>query len=166
MMNPYSLSNTAVKKAFENGYRVNKNGFVISPVGSIKRTTMNKNGYLRFSLRINIKSIPVFVHRLCAYQKYGILVFMCDCVRHLDGNKLNNCPENIEIGTFQENTLDIPKELRTKDAKYASSFITKYDESCVDKIKKYHDKTKSYLLTMKKFGISSKGTLHFILNRR
>lgn len=165
-MNPYSLSNTAVKKAFENGYRVNKNGFVVSPVGSIKKTNTNKKGYLRFNLRINIKSIPVFVHRLCAYQKYGTLVFMCDCVRHLDGNKLNNCPENIEIGTLQENMLDIPAKLRKEHAKHASSYMTKYDESCVKNIKEYHNKTKSYLLTMKKFGIYSKGTLHFILNRR
>lgn len=165
-MNPYSLNNIVVRKAFECGYRVGQDGFVISPMGTIKKTSTNHSGYHTFSYRINIKTIKVFVHKLCAYQKYGELSFMCDCIRHLDGNKSNNRPVNIEIGTFQENMLDIPVKLRKEHAKHASSYVTKYSESCVKEIKEYHNKTKSYLLTMKKFGISSKGTLHFILNRR
>lgn len=165
-MNPYSLNNIAVRKVFERGYRVNQDGFVVSPIGTIRKTTVNTNGYRCFSYKTNIKTTPVFVHKLCAYQKYGSLAFLCDCIRHLDGNRLNNRPENIEIGTLRENMLDIPAKLRKERAKHASRHVTKYCESCVKEIKEYYDKTKSYSLTMKEFDISSKGTLYFILNKR
>jgi hypothetical protein len=72
----------------------------------------------------------------------------------------------MEMGTYQENLLDIPKEIRVAKAKHASSFITVYDDETVKSIKQYHSQTKSYKMTMEKFGISSKATLHNILHNR
>lgn len=38
-------------------------------------------------------------------------------MRHLDGNSLNNSIDNIEIGSWTDNRLDIKKEIRTSLAK-------------------------------------------------
>ena len=86
-------------------------------------------------------------------------------VRHLDGNPKNNSYANIEIGTQRDNNLDIPREVRLRTAIYATSFMTKYDKETVERIKEFK-KTHSYKETMREFGISSKGTLWNILNKR
>lgn len=58
------------------------------------------------------------VHRFQAYVKYKDLIYKEKiCVRHLDGNSLNNSIDNIEIGSWTDNRLDIKKEIRTSLAK-------------------------------------------------
>lgn len=47
-----------------------------------------------------------YVHRLQAFQLFGEAALDADCVRHLDGNKLNNRPENLAIGTYKDNMAD------------------------------------------------------------
>ncbi len=107
------------------------------------------------------------VHMLCAYQKYGEMALKCECVRHLDGNSLNNAHNNIAIGTLSENTMDIPEDVRRKRATKAShSYMMKWNAKDVETIKEYHSKGHSYKKTMEVFDISSKGTLYYILNKR
>lgn len=49
----------------------------------------------------------VYEHRLVAFQKFGIKVFEDKIVvRHLNGNKLDNSPENIMIGSQNDNIKD------------------------------------------------------------
>lgn len=101
-----------------------------------------------------------------AYQKYGDRIYNPRMVvRHLDGNPLNNSWENIAIGTQSENNMDKPPELRRRMAVHASSFMTVYSKSLVDKIKEYK-MTHGYKDTMREFGITSKGTLWNIINNR
>lgn len=57
------------------------------------------------------------------------------------------------------------KDERIRLSVNASSYMSKYKEKDVKEIREYHNKTKSYKKTMEKFGISSKGTLFFILNQ-
>lgn len=46
-------------------------------------------------------------HRVVAFRKYGEIVFEKGImVRHLDGNKLNNTPNNLAIGYNQDNVND------------------------------------------------------------
>ena len=53
--------------------------------------------------------------------KYGLNFFSSDLVvRHKDGNHHNNSWDNILLGTRQENSLDIPKQVRQKSAEIAS----------------------------------------------
>jgi len=155
--------------AFERGFRVEKDGSVLGLKGN--KLKMSRIGgkfpYFFFSLRNAGERITVPVHILCAYQKFGDKALTCECVRHLDGNSLNNSYENIAIGTFSENRMDIPEEVRKRTATIAShSFIMKWDEEDVKKIKEYYKGCHSYKETMNKFGILSKGSLHFILHKR
>ena len=162
-----SKSNIAVIDAFSKGYRINESGQLISPKGVVKKLRKSPRGYLCFSYRINRTSVPLLVHRLCAYQKYGDIIFNADNVRHLDGNSLNNSPINIEIGTYSDNCQDKQKEVRVRCAKNASKHQSSYrNDDRVAEIKEYYKKTCSYKLTQAKFGISSKGTLWYILNIR
>lgn len=162
-----SFQSKALIAAYKNGYRVLRDGVVLSPKNKIINTFERINGYKAFSFRSDSKTRPILIHQLQAYQKYGDKIFETDCVRHLDGNCKNNSIENILIGTFRENQMDKSKESRVRSATIAShSFIMKYNSSEVENIKKYHNEVNSYKKTMERFNISSKGTLHFILNNR
>lgn len=159
-INLFSKGNIAVKFAYDKGYRVNKDGCVVSPKGMIVKPMINNQGYSHFHVRVCSVNTVVFVHRLCAYQMYGELSLTADCVRHLNGNSIDNRPENIQIGTHHDNAMDIPKEHRIKRSQH--NIVHKDHQKIID----FHNKSKSYKKTMEKFGISSKGTLHFILNSR
>jgi hypothetical protein len=128
---------------------------------------LNQMDIWLFSIRYKGKSISVLVHKLCAFQKYGYIAFSYECIRHLDGNRTNNILENIEIGSYSDNQLDKSPEERKREATIAShSHIMKWNEEEVAMIKNYHKTSHSYRKTMTRFGISSKGTLHFILKNR
>jgi hypothetical protein len=62
-----------------------------------------KNGYKAVSLWVEGKQYPRYVHRLVAES------FIGDCsnmsINHIDGNKLNNSLDNIEIVTASENMI-------------------------------------------------------------
>lgn len=158
-------SSDVLREAVAKGYSVDNDGNVWFN-NKVRKLILNSTGYFEIAIRCkgekNPKPVPV--HRLQAYQKFGEKIFEpCIVVRHLDGNPQNNTYENIEIGTHQDNMMDIPKEKRIAHAKLAASYQIKYD---ADEIKKYHTEVKSYAKTMKKFNITSKGTLNYILRKR
>jgi len=151
--------------AYKKGYRITEGGDLIDKNGEKKKLRIDTRGYARFTIK-KIKeqvNLQVSYHRLQAYQKYGDKMFHPGIVvRHLDGNKLNNSFLNIAIGTESENMMDIPEHIRYARALHATSFVRKHDKQA---IRKYHTESgMSYKKTMDKFSISSKGTLHFILN--
>lgn len=151
------------KIAVERGYFVSEEGFAYNKKGE-KVGFTHQNGYCFIKIRINKVLKQVAIHRIQAFQKYGNLLYQDGIeVRHLDGNSENNSHENIVIGTHQENIMDIPEQVRIKRALHASSFLRKYDK---EKVTEFFEECKSYKKTMEKFSISSKGTLHFILNGR
>ena len=77
-------------------------------------------------------------------------------VRHLNGNSKDNSFDNIEIGTHSENMMDIPKEKRFLGG---SEPIHKHKEIIEDRKKGF-----TYNQLCKKYNISSKGTISFIIN--
>lgn len=109
--------------------------------------------------------MTISVHNLCAYQKFGVKCFDSNLeVRHLDGDSKNNIPSNIGIGTHSDNMNDIPKEIRLAKAVHASSFLKKYDYK---RIKKFREENhSSYKELMDEFGITSKGTVSYIINSK
>lgn len=64
----------------------------------------NHNGYLYTTLSINGKKKNFFVHRLVAYTFIGHPANDRLEINHIDGNKENNIPSNLEWVTSSQNT--------------------------------------------------------------
>lgn len=159
------MESKSVISAYKKGYRVLVCGGVVNQSGEMVRLTKNSRGYLKFSIRHNKKSVTVFVHQLQAFQKYGDALYKSGVlVRHINGNPMDNSYQNIEIGSHSDNMMDIPESVRYAKSLHASSFVQKHD---AQKIAAYYlGNGKSYKKTMQHFGISSKGTLNYILKKR
>lgn len=156
-----SKTNQLIITAFKKGYRI-VNGNCIYK-GKTRKPKI-KNNYLFISgvRDKHGKGRDLPIHRLLAYQKFGNEMFNKGImVRHLNGNSFDNTDENILIGNNQDNQLDIPVEQRKTRVLNASKQNKKYDN---EKVKKFYNLTKSYKDTMLEFNISSKSTLHYILN--
>jgi hypothetical protein len=139
-------------------------GVLLSKKGKSVKGYLNDKGYKNGSFRVKGRSKHFSFHRLQAYQKFGDLLYKDGIVvRHLDGNKLNNSWSNIDIGTHSDNHMDIPQHIRIARALHAASFIRKHNKV---EIIAFYNACKSYKKTMAQYNISSKGTLHFILNSR
>lgn len=148
------------KIASKRGYVVCEKGTLYNPKG-VEIGYKNEKYYYT-KIRVKGKPIKLKIHRLQAYQKYGGVIYDKGIVvRHKDGDSSNNSWDNILIGTQSENMMDIPKQIRIKRAIKASSVLSKYNN---EEVKKFHSLCNSYKETMLNFGISSKGTLHYILN--
>ena len=77
--------------------------------GNIYKRLMPKgNRYLKFGLTINGKRLYIPIHRLQAFQKFGMKMFEPGIeVRHLNNNNYDNSWDNIALGTRSENMLDL-----------------------------------------------------------
>jgi hypothetical protein len=152
------------KILYNKGYRITNCGSILNHKGVEINGYKNQKGYISISIKVdgNPKKCPA--HRLQAYQKYGDKLYEDGLeVRHKNGIKTDNSWDNILIGTHKENMMDIPEHIRIAIATYASSFNKKHDKEAI--IKWHNENGKSYKKTMEHFNISSKGTLHFILNK-
>lgn len=160
-----SKTNNNIIEAYNKGYRVLDDGSV-SGINVSKRKLNLEDGYYTISLRIkDTTHTNIPVHKLAAFQKFGNEIFKDGIeVRHLDNNSLNNKPENIGIGTHSINCMDKSVETRLDSAIKASVNNRKFSDLEMIEIKNFYRKIRSYKLTMEMFDISSKGTLHYILN--
>lgn len=149
--------------AVEKGYKISKDGQVTGLRGDILKGSINNRGYLTFGMRdYEGNCHHICFHRLQSYTKYGNLIFHKGThSRHKNNNSLDNSWDNILIGDASMNMMDKPKEQRIAMAKYAASFLKKYDNKA---IREFHKIDRSYKKTMAEFNISSKGTLNYILN--
>jgi len=164
-----SKLNEAIVLAYNKGYRVSDDGRLLNKLGSELKGGFDTSGYRIFGVR-HIRSRAtsnVRVHRLRAYQTFGDEIFKdgIEC-RHLDGNKLNNSKSNIAIGTHSENMMDKTPTERSKHAAMASSSNRALSDEKLAELKEYHAIHRSYKKTMEKFGISSKGTLNYMLKKQ
>lgn len=154
--------------AYEKGYRIDKDGNAYGLKHRILKPYIDKKNYKFFCCRFNKKTILISYHRFQAYSKFGDKIYEKEiCVRHLNGNPLDNSWNNIEIGTTQENMLDIPKEKRLSITSYMSSQRKNaFSKEKILAIKEAHKNGLSYKEIMDKFGISSKGTISYIINHK
>jgi hypothetical protein len=67
------------------------------------------------------------------------------------------------MGTYSQNSLDIPKEIRINISKYANM---KYDENLIKSIKEDRYKGMCYKELITKYNIKNKSSLSYILNCR
>lgn len=153
--------------AYRKGYRVKNNIVYGIRKKEPLKLSCSQSGYLFFNLKISTKTHKVFLHRLVAYEKYQEKLFEVGIVvRHLNGNSKDNSFDNICIGTQTENMLDRCSKQRLNHAIKASSCIRKYTKDQINQIKNDHSNGLGYKALMEKFNISSKGTLHYILNNK
>ena len=160
--------------AFEKGYRVNSKGDAISPYGGrILRLGYSSNKISKYRYYVfTIKNYDndrrtVLVHKLVAYQKFGIDAFKDGIhIRHLNGNSLDNSYDNIEIGTASSNMMDKPKEVRDRCSITASAQVRKFTDDEVLEMKEKHKNGVTYNELMSEYGITSKGTMSYIINNK
>lgn len=147
------------REAADRGYRVADDGSAFSRRMKLKPFP---NSLGRLFISIRSAGGKCSVHRLAAFQKWGEKIYTEGLeVRHLDGNPTNNAISNLALGTHSENMLDIPVEKRVATATRASHVARRHDKQAVQD---FYATCRSYSKTMKRFGISSKGTLHWLLN--
>lgn len=128
-----SKNKKAVIKAHEMGYRIISN-VIFNPKGKPVKGNVNistskgtKSYYHSFSIKDAQKTATVRVHQLVAYQNFGNDFLQEGIhIRHLDGNSLNNNPDNIVLGTPHENAMDRSPEARRESAIIASKHIHKF----------------------------------------
>jgi len=149
------------------GYRVT-NGEIISGHGKKRKYYINKDGYPEITFidnRRRRRHLPI--HRMVAYQKFGDKIYEKGIeVRHLDGNSKNFDEKNIAIGTHSENLMDIPKQKRLEFSLNASAKLRKFTDTQVEEIRTQHESGDSYNVLMDRWGITSKGTMSYIINHK
>lgn len=160
--------NRREKFAYDKGYRIDRDGVVTNKKGNIIAGFIS-DIYKYFGIRISKnKVIKIPFHRFQAYIKFGDDIYLNDiCVRHVNGNPLDNKWDNIEIGSQSDNMRDIPKGIRVRSASIASNKRkAAYSKEMIIAIKDAHKEGLSYKNIMDKFGISSKGTISYIVNNK
>lgn len=104
--------------------------------GKILKPWIDTRGYLSVQLQVDRKTKTFSVHRLVTAAFHGPSNGLH--VRHLDGNKLNNTPENLRWGTPQENADDkvrhgtMPRGATHWRAKQRESSRSYHDAGFVD----------------------------------
>jgi hypothetical protein len=71
-----------------------------------KLKSNDTDGYLRLTLRKNGKDVNRTVHKLVCEAFYGPQPTPRSAVRHLNGDSHDNCPGNLQWGTYSENWDD------------------------------------------------------------
>ena len=145
------------------GFRISEDGTTVtSPDGKIVTQSTITGGYKEFSFGPKINRKKCRIHRFNAWFRFGEAIYEPNIVcRHLDGNPSNNHIDNLALGTQHENAMDRPAEERRLHAWNTSRHAIKHDHVAI--IEFY--KQRGFKATMLEFGISSKGTLSFIINK-
>lgn len=102
------------------GYWADIKGRIYNADGKLMRGSPKKSGHLSVTLTVKHlanRCIPVLYHRFVAYYFFGLSALKCQCIRHLDGNPMNNSVLNLIPGTKRENRADIPKQVLSAIAK-------------------------------------------------
>lgn len=138
-------------------YEITRDGNIINKhTGKYVKPQPNGKGYLR----VGIGKKLLFVHRLVA-EKYVPNEGNKPQVNHKDGNKLNNCADNLEWVTNQENRNHAVKNgLQASGEKCPYSKLTK---SQVSFIRKHTEITPTEMA--KVFGVS-RSTINDIRKHR
>lgn len=150
-------------KAAQAGFTINEAGDAVrDAAGNVVSWSLTKHGYKRFSIGPRTKRIPVQFHRFQAWFAYGEAMYEPNIVcRHKDGNPLNNHRDNILIGTQSDNMMDRDPAVRKAHAFATSRHAMKHDHVAVIAFYRVH----GFNATLREFGISSRGTLSFIINK-
>jgi hypothetical protein len=130
-----SLSTRALLAALSAGVRSTSSGEIVGVKGNTLSLVKAPNGYYRFSFFFEGRKISLCAHKLVALQLYGVKgIGPGMVVRHLNGIPTDNSFTNITIGTYRDNSYDIPPEVRKRSSEIASSKIKRFKEEDIAKI--------------------------------
>ena len=89
-------------------YIILANGTVIGPSGAtMKPSIWGKGGYATLKFQLGgSKEKTLHVHEVVCEAFHGPKPDWAECVRHLDGDPLNNAASNLAWGTYSENMAD------------------------------------------------------------
>jgi hypothetical protein len=157
----------AIKKAFEKGYRVLSDGRVKFGKKFRKLNYQNtKYKYWRFTVQFHGEFAQIYVHRLAAYQLYGEYLFKKGiCVRHVNGNSLDNDFKNIKIGTASDNMMDKSPYIRMRSAKIAANKLRKFSDEEIKNMRLDSLSGMSYNYISKKYH-TCKSNVHYIIHEK
>jgi len=160
------IRNQVIDYAVKLGYTVAHDGKIISPYNGVINGGKDDKGYRTVSIRYkNGKSYPIKVCRLAAYIKFGDIVFNEKIqVRHINGICTDDSFHNIEVGTAKDNAYDRNKVDRVTHAIKAATHIRKFDDKTIHAIRIKHSIGYTYKELMLEYGITSKGTMSYIIN--
>lgn len=162
-----SQRSKAIITSYEKGYRVIE-GFPYNPAGKELSTHLwkanIKSPYKQITVNCDKKNVVIPIHRMVAYQKYGMEMFKLNVVvRHKDGDSLNNSDDNIILGTYEDNYYDIPEEVRKLNSikggityKYRKriGYIRPINTEWKDRVKKYESIEEKVKELGTKYGLS------------
>jgi hypothetical protein len=156
-----SKINRVIKIIFEKGYYV-ENEKLYNPYGR-ELSQRSKDGYRKITIGTKPDRVETGMHKLVAYSKYGDAMFDAQCVRHLDGNGENNHPDNLALGTQQQNMMDRTPADRLAHAKKAAKVTRKLTEEHLTELRNDRNNGWLYKDLCTKYGIA-KSTLSSLLN--
>lgn len=148
-----------LERAVALGFKVERDGTLTKHGKVIKVNDRHCGAKPRLRTNIVYKhvSYTLNVHQLQAYQKFGNELFKEGIiVRHLNDISTDNSWDNIAIGTYRDNALDMPKWKRQ-----LKSSNPIYDHH---KVKELREQGLTYKQIMEITGIRSKSTVNRILN--
>lgn len=120
-----SFSDRVIKEAKDKGYIADAEGNIFSPRGKILKGGRTKQGYRTFTPAAypDNKRGCILQHRFIAYFFLGDEVFNHRCVRHKNDIPVDNKISNLLLGSYQDNSLDMPIEKRKSRSKGAKERI-------------------------------------------
>ena len=121
--------------AYAKGYRVSKDGELITPTGKPRAIQLINGGYPSFNYKYQGVNFHVFLHRLQAYQKFNwIMLIEGLLVRHDNNDKEDASYDNLLMGIHLDNYHDNSYETNEKwrqgkrDAKTEKELQDSFDE--------------------------------------
>jgi hypothetical protein len=131
-------SRTAILIAYEKGYRVLDDGTLLSPRGKKMRATPSSVGYPSFKVVVEPprKQRNVLLHVFAAYCWYGEPALDARVVRHKDDVKTHCTRDNILLGSYVDNRMDMPAGVRWEIARKARA--GRYGKTSVERELRYN----------------------------
>ena len=144
-----------------NDYLTVSNRGDVKSHGQLIKGEICKTGYRRIHVSCHGVHFKFLVHRLIA-ETFIPNPNNFPCVNHKDGNKLNNCAENLEWCTVSKNNKHA-YETGLKSAKGENNGYSKLTRNDVDYIRKHYVKCNrefGFAGMARKFGVDPKTVEH------
>lgn len=160
-MEPENLSPEVWKPApgTDSDYQVSSHGRVSGPLGTILKRRVTIWGYDRFAAKVDGKVRDCSVHQAVCEAFHGPRPTPAHEVNHINGERLDNRPENLEWVTRKENSQH--KKLLGTDPSRERNPRAKLTEGTVAIIRRLRAEGRTYKALGEQFGVH-KNTIWWI----